>query len=113
MGWIYTVLDYLVVICNILGILIIVYGMIISSIEFVKKIFSSAKISVIKSNEIIRFRFGSYLILSLEFFIASDVIRSMAVPTWNTLGFLGAIVVIRTILSYFLDREIEKYAEIS
>jgi uncharacterized membrane protein len=30
------------------------------------------------------------------------------IPTWNEIGKLGAIVVLRTVLNYFLEREIEQ-----
>ena len=105
-----SVLSYLVLICNLIGISIILYGIVFAVIEFFKKIlFSSLKNSIIQSNEIIRFGLGSYLVLSLEFFIASDIMKSIVIPEWKTLGFLGAIVAIRIILSYFLDIGIERY----
>jgi uncharacterized membrane protein len=48
---------------------------------------------------------GSHLLLGLEIFIAADIINSVASPTWEKVGLLGAIVGIRTVLSYFLALE--------
>ncbi|MCX5701173.1 MAG: DUF1622 domain-containing protein [Candidatus Omnitrophica bacterium] len=51
---------------------------------------------------------GSYLVLGLEFFIAGDIIKTVITPTWDSVGILGAIVVIRTVLSYFLTKDLKK-----
>jgi uncharacterized membrane protein len=48
---------------------------------------------------------GSHLLLGLEVIIALDIINSVASPTWEKVGLLGALVGIRTILSYFLTLE--------
>jgi uncharacterized membrane protein len=94
-------------ILNIIGALITIWGIIVSLAAFLKKEFS-AKEDLIKSNEAIRIKLGSYLVLALEFFIASDIIKTIITPTWQGLGILGAIVVIRTILSYFLTKDLKK-----
>ena len=54
---------------------------------------------------------GVWLLLGLEFELGADIIRSAISPTWIQLGQLGAIAVIRTFLNYFLEKDIEKYAE--
>jgi uncharacterized membrane protein len=43
--------------------------------------------------------------------MGADIVRSVIAPTWFEIGQLGAIAVIRTFLNYFLERDIEKYAE--
>jgi len=43
--------------------------------------------------------------MGLEFLIIADMIRTVINPTLQELAVLGSIVVIRTIVSYFLDRE--------
>lgn len=92
---------------NIIGALITIWGIIVSLFEFLKKEFLR-KEDCIKCNELIRIRLGSYLVLALEFFIASDIIKTIITPTWEGLGVLGAIVVIRTVLSYFLTKDLKK-----
>ena len=56
-------------------------------------------------------RFGSWLILALEFELAADIIRSAIAPTWEQIGMLGAVAFIRTFLNYFLEKDVEKLAE--
>ena len=53
-------------------------------------------------------RFGTWLLLGLEFELAADIIGSAVSPTWQDIGQLGAIAVIRTFLNYFLEHDLEK-----
>jgi len=52
-------------------------------------------------------RFGMWLLLGLEFELAADIISSVISPTWQDIGELGAIAVIRTFLNYFLEKDLE------
>ena len=56
-------------------------------------------------------RFGMWLVLGLEFELAADIIGSVISPTWQDVGKLGAIAVIRTFLNYFLEKDLEETAE--
>lgn len=53
----------------------------------------------------IRLAIGEKMVLGLEFFLAGDIIQTIVVPTWESLGILGGIVGIRTVIVYFLGRE--------
>jgi len=92
---------------NIIGALITIWGIVVSLFEFLKKEFLHRG-QAIQLNESIRLRLGSYLVLALEFFIAGDIVKTIITPSWESLGILGAIVVIRTILSYFLTKDLKK-----
>jgi uncharacterized membrane protein len=51
---------------------------------------------------------GRAILLGLEFLVAADIINTVAVnPTFNSVGVLAGIVVIRTFLSFSLEVEIE------
>jgi uncharacterized membrane protein len=52
-------------------------------------------------------RFGTWLLLGLQFALAADIVRSIISPTWNDIGQLAAIAAIRTFLNYFLERDLE------
>ena len=56
-------------------------------------------------------RFGVWLLLGLEFELAADIVRSAISPTWTEIGQLGAIAAIRTVLNYFLERDIREFDE--
>jgi len=103
----HNVINVLSFILNIVGSSIILFGAAVALIEFLKKeIF--ARQDTTQLNEMMRIKLGSYLVFGLEFFIAGDIVKTIITPTWQSLGMLGAIVVIRTILSYFLTRDIRK-----
>ena len=63
------------------------------------------------ATEDVRLRLGRWLVLALEFQVAADILRTAVAPTWNEIGQLAAIVILRTTLNYFLQKEIEKVAE--
>jgi uncharacterized membrane protein len=56
-------------------------------------------------------RFGVWLLLGLEFELAADIVRSAISPTWSSIGMLGAIAAIRTVLNYFLGKDIREFEE--
>jgi len=100
--------NQIAIIIDIIGLLIIIWGFILAFIDFIKKEFTkfNKKESIIDS-QIIRCKLGTYLLLGLEFLIASDVINSVIHKSLNELKFLIAIVAIRTVIAYFLGKEIE------
>ena len=56
-------------------------------------------------------RFAAWLVLGLEFELAADIVRSSIAPSWDQIGQLAAIAVIRTFLNYFLAKDVESFAE--
>ncbi len=56
----------------------------------------------------IRLHLGRFLVLGLEFQLAADVLATAIAPTWEAVQLLAAIVVIRTMLNYFLSKELER-----
>lgn len=55
----------------------------------------------------IRAQLWTYLLLGLEFLIAADILETVFKPELSQLAILWSIVVIRTILNYFLTKELE------
>lgn len=60
----------------------------------------------------IRLDLAKTIILGLEFFIASDVIETTIAPDFQTLGILGVLVIIRTLLNFSLHKEIKDLSKI-
>jgi uncharacterized membrane protein len=58
----------------------------------------------------IRNEFTSKIVFGLEFLIAADILRTLIAPTQQEIINLGAVVVIRTILGYFLQREARDFS---
>lgn len=55
----------------------------------------------------IRLSLARYLALGLEFQLASDILSTAVSPSWDRIGKLAAIAVIRTGLNFFLVREMK------
>lgn len=56
----------------------------------------------------IRLRLARFLALALEFQLGADILSTAIAPSWEQIGKLGAIAVIRTGLNYFLMREMRE-----
>lgn len=54
----------------------------------------------------VRLTLARFLVLGLEFQLAADVLRTAISPSFEEIGKLAAIATIRTLLNYFLNREI-------
>lgn len=55
--------------------------------------------------------FAAWILLALEFALAADIIRTAVAPSWQDIGMLGAIAAIRTVLNWFLAKDITHFAE--
>ncbi len=91
---------------ELVGIAIIAAGAVINLAFFARRSFDASErgeaLATLRSN------FGRSILLGLEFLIAADIINTVAVtPTLQSVIVLGAIVLIRTFLSFSLELEIE------
>ena len=59
------------------------------------------------SNERIRVQFGTSVAVALELLLGADVLATAVAPSWNDIGQLAAIAIIRTALNYFLAKELK------
>lgn len=75
-------------------------------INYIKLLFSRSR--HFDATELIRLQLGRMLALGLEFSVASDILRTAVAPTRQDILNLGAIVLLRTLLNYFLEREIQQ-----
>lgn len=54
-------------------------------------------------------RFATWILLALEFALAADLVRTAVAPTWDDIGKLAVIATIRTMLNYFLAKDIASF----
>jgi uncharacterized membrane protein len=67
--------------------------------------------AALKERKRIWVQFATWLLLGLELELAADIIRSVVAPTWQDIGKLAAIAAVRTLLNYFLGRDIAELDE--
>lgn len=58
-----------------------------------------------------RFTMARYLAVALEFQLGADILSTAVAPSWDQIGKLAAIAVIRTGLNFFLAREMKEQQE--
>jgi uncharacterized membrane protein len=93
---------------GVLGVLVIVFGVLSGLVRFVRAEFSAARgLTVDEERKKLRHVLGYYLLLGLEFLIAADIIDTLMKPRVQDLAVLGAIVLIRTVISYSLNAELK------
>jgi uncharacterized membrane protein len=51
-------------------------------------------------------RYARWLVAGLTFQLAADIIETSIAPSWNDIGRVAAIAVIRTALNFFLERDL-------
>ena len=103
------ILKQIAEIIDIIGIVILLFG-------FVKMLFKYLKTEVkgmlrtpIKNLQRIRAEIGIYILLALDFLIASDIINTaMDIDDQEQLIQLSVIIVLRIAIGYFLGKEVEE-----
>lgn len=95
--------DLLVRVVEAASAVIIFVGAVLALARFARAAFGSRR-----EHEFTRVRLGlgRYLVLGLEFQLASDVLKTAVAPSFEEIGKLAAIATIRTALNYFLGKEI-------
>ncbi len=104
-----TALETIAVAIDLVGIAILIYA----GVKFVAH-FLGFEVKRLRGLECVegirdmRLQLGSYILLSLEFIIISDVIVTASSRSMDDLLSLGLLVIIRVALSFFLGRELNE-----
>jgi uncharacterized membrane protein len=86
------------------GIIIVVVGAVIAVVLYLARLRQSSALAY----RGLRRNLGRAILLGLEFLVAADIIRTVAIsPTIGSVAALGLIVLIRSFLSITLELEIE------
>jgi uncharacterized membrane protein len=88
-----------------IGTTIIIYGGLRATIQ----ILLSEALRKPQELEKIRKELTNRILFGLEFYIVVAILGTLRNPTVQDLTVLGTVVVIRTILGYFLSREVKEY----
>jgi len=104
-----TVLEMIAFAIDLVGIAILVFAALKFIAHFVgfeiKRLHGLECVEGIRN---LRLQLGSYILLSLEFIIISDIIQSAISRNLDDILSLGVIVIIRVALSFFLGRELNE-----
>ena len=86
------------------GAIIIGLGVATAAYQFVRALIAPR----LENYNPIRLTLARHLALALEFQLGADILTTAVAPSWDQIGKLGAIAVIRTALNYFLTREMRE-----
>ena len=103
--WVREAIDWIVLIIESAGALIIAVGAVLAFIRVIRAFRHALRPDAFT---LARLTLGSYLVLGLEFQLAADVLKTAVAPSFTESGQLAAIAGIRTVLNYFLEKEIAK-----
>lgn len=85
---------------------------VIIAVALIKLVFNYFQFFFQKKNTIsaitARVTFGSDVAVSLELLLGADVLATAVAPSWDDIGKLAAIAVLRTSLNYFLGKELKE-----
>jgi uncharacterized membrane protein len=94
MKMVHQLVEYIIFALNSFSVVILLFGV-------------GKAMSISKKNNYVKMYLGSYVLLSLEVLIASDIIETILNPSIEDILILAGVVVIRTAISYFLGKEME------
>ena len=101
------IIDYVALAIAAFGGAIITWGILKTAVRVLwSEACSFRKTGSCRQRESIRHQLGTYILLGLEFMIAGDVIATISHPTLEEIAILASIVLVRTVISYFLNREL-------
>ncbi len=91
---------------GLVGCLILTYGVAVAAFQWlrVERIFWAGE-EPQSARETLRNQLAYYLLVSLEFLIAADIIDTIVQPSLEELAVLGGILAIRTVISLSLNWE--------
>ena len=102
-AYLVTAVEYLRLVVEAIGAAVVGLGVLATTYRYVLTLVG---IKGYTNNEI-RLYLGRYLALGLEFQLGADILSTTIAPSWEQIGKLGAIAVIRTALNFFLSREMK------
>ena len=102
-----TVASTIALIAEILGALLIAVGVLDATVRLIG-LMAGRRVGM-RTIKDIWLRLAGWILLSLEFQLGADIVRTSISPTWEDLGKLAAIAAIRTVLSIFLERDLDAF----
>ena len=107
-GWLIAISEPTIVIIDAIAFLLIVAGVAYLVVGVVRAQLSGASN---QEKRVLWLGFAKVLVAALSVQLAADIIESSISTSWEAIGRLGAIAVIRTFLDYFLGRDVDEIRE--
>jgi len=106
--WLHLVTKDIVVVIDAMALIVIVIGTVEA---FFTGLWAAFPAPAHREFREILVRYGRWLVAGLTFQLAADIIGTSIAPSWQEVGQLGAIAVIRTFLNFFLERDLAELGD--
>lgn len=103
-----TLTEFLVPLIDIIALVAVVAGTIECVVRVVGLVFTEMSRSDLRA---IWLQYAGWLVAALTFQLGADILETAIAPSWEDIGRLAAIAVIRTFLDYFLGRDVSEIRE--
>ena len=106
--WLVAVTEFAVTAIDAMALLIVAVGTVAAFVAAAR-----AVVSPLPGHErrTVWLTYARWLVAGLTFQLAADIIESSITQSWESIGRLGAVAVIRTFLDYFLERDMNETRE--
>lgn len=103
-----TITEHAIILIDVLVLVIILWGTIEAFFGCVRLVLSS---STDQEKRDVWLRYASWLIAGLTFQLAADILETSITTSWDAVGRIAVIAVVRTFLNYFLERDLAEMNE--
>lgn len=102
------ILEVVTLCINLFAVLVLVAGVVLCAKNLLVAVAGSApRADKLAGLQHIKIELGGFVLLGLEILIVADIIETIVNPSFEDILRLAAIVAIRTVISYFLGREVD------
>lgn len=98
------ILEIIVFVVKLISVIILLVGLFTHLKDLMVGLISKNEVQI----QAVKNKLGGIVLLGLEILIIADIVETVINPTFYDIGLLAAVVAIRTIISYFLNKEIRE-----
>jgi uncharacterized membrane protein len=102
-AWLVLVSEHAIVLIDAMALAVVLYG---TADAFLRTLRLAVTPADERTRHAIWLRFARWLVAGLTFQLAADIIETAISTSWDAIGRIAAIALIRTFLNYFLERDL-------
>ena len=97
-----------IVIIDALAFVIVIFATLEAFVTALRFMFSSGSAD---QRQVIWLRYARWLVAALTFQLAADIIETSITTSWDAIGRIAAVAIVRTFLNYFLEQDVDQVHE--
>ena len=101
--WLVVISEYTILLIDLMALLVVIYATVEAFVTGVSSVVAGSDMA---RKRAIWLRFSRWLVAALTFQLAADIVETSISTTWEALGRIAVIALIRTLLNYFLEKDV-------